>query len=317
MKLYKYFHQDIFDTFIEEPCLRITPSFCQNDPFEFGITNHDLLIYPELSEKINLHGIISLSTSGVIPSMWSYYSDNNKGFCVEFNVDQTNVLASLFYGLDHCDKNLYYAKEVTYRDKRSYNQPKIFSITEAQQNLETLYNHYYFIKHDSWISEKEYRLVLPFVSFNIIKVTKSFYEKDNFIKNLKINFSLDENFYVFDRDLIENITFSKWDEILKLWKYSFNKGHNILFLKKLDLLRRHKSPRNSFSKIHFGLNYDMQKFFNSIERYRKFEFFNSQCTRTTLNPGECPTYLKNLCKIELSLNTYEMIDKPINDKISS
>ena len=86
--------------FIDDPCLRVTPSYCQNDPFEFGYTEQDIdqlnaksgnrRLGSEHRDYAKLHGIVSLCSSKSDILMWTHYADKHKGAAVELLVDREN-----------------------------------------------------------------------------------------------------------------------------------------------------------------------------------------------------------------------------------
>lgn len=90
----------LFHQFLEDPCLRLTPSFCQNDPFEFGFTEKNISELGTLYNRKGLgkrlesfskfHGIISLSATCTNIPMWAHYANNHIGFAVELEIDGTN-----------------------------------------------------------------------------------------------------------------------------------------------------------------------------------------------------------------------------------
>lgn len=304
----------ILKSFLEEPCFRITPSFCQNDPFEFGITSKHLNSYPDFKSIINLHGIISLSKSCSIPSMWSHYGSNNSGFCVELEVDERLPFDSLFYHEHHGNHDIYFGDHVSYKDERTFQ-----TIDNSSLSFEDLYNHYYFTKHSSWSSEQEYRLIVPCTYIDFIKVSQELYESDNFISSLKMNFKLIGNYYTLDLTLPLNKcnlgTSSLFiNNLVKIWQYSFDKGANILFLKRIDLRRKSSKIPNPFKRIHLGLNFDLNKFFDEINLYMKSSFFKTYCSESRI--GEIPIYLNRFSKIKLSADNYEMYSEGINKRIN-
>ncbi len=132
-----------------------------NDPYEFkgfyvdeelsyksGLTKEQIF---RLNEYIKIKcGIVSFSARdvGFLP-MWAYYTNNNKGFCVEYEVfDASNIYPVLYIPFRI---NIAYMIRVLEEESTSshrYNVAKNY-ISE-----------YIYIKGDDWKHEKEYRIVM-------------------------------------------------------------------------------------------------------------------------------------------------------------
>ena len=185
--LYKYMPLSTLLKFMDDPCLRVTPSYCQNDPFEFGYSQNDIYklksvnsnedIGHALRDFSNLHGIISLSESKDEVLMWSHYSTNHTGVVVELLIDRSNP-QSLFINstdlhaeaFEHSD---FLFNSVNYSPERGY---KTFStITD----IDFVKKHYYFTKAEQWKYEQEHRFITPLTWINRIVFNDKGYELDS------------------------------------------------------------------------------------------------------------------------------------------
>jgi hypothetical protein len=218
--------------FLIDPCLRITPSSCQNDPFECSYTiddlkNHDV---ESLRSFSNLHGIISLSSTHESIAMWSHYTDNHKGFVVTIDVDM-DVPNELFYNSliskkhpEHAD---FLFDKVNYTTQRSY--PKNIVSLDGDQ----IKKHYYFTKSDEWEKEEEYRFIVPFNCVNRILLKKSFLNNNpNILLFFKDNiFELNESYWEVKEEYVF-IMVMQFYELKKLWGESSE--DNVIFLIRLN-----------------------------------------------------------------------------------
>lgn len=136
-----------------------------NDPYEYKgmLIDKEKFIkagYPiETIEKyqtifdINDYGVTCLSSNSVdyLP-MWAYYTNNHKGFCVEYEVIKKDFIHEVLYEPERikiASLIIEYIEAIRSRQKEKAScYAKIIS-----QNL--------FIKANSWEHEKEYRIVYP------------------------------------------------------------------------------------------------------------------------------------------------------------
>ncbi|MCP4490949.1 MAG: DUF2971 domain-containing protein [Gammaproteobacteria bacterium] len=161
---------------MNDPCLRVTPSHCLNDPFEFGYTESDIknmdsrysdaLLGSELEAYSKLHGIISLTTSNTNIQMWSHYSDSHQGAVIELFVDD-NAPESLFINNTGPDSPPFRYQDFLF-DKVKYRKTRKFSDDINDRNIEAIKKHYYFAKAKQWKKEKEYRFIIPLTWINKI-----------------------------------------------------------------------------------------------------------------------------------------------------
>jgi Protein of unknown function (DUF2971) len=90
--------------------------------------------------------VLSLSENSASVLMWSHYSENHSGFCIEYNLSR-DPLARLCYPVFYRKKLTDATRYLGKRDFRDFN------------NLFAMYT--CLIKSDEWAYEREWRLVLP------------------------------------------------------------------------------------------------------------------------------------------------------------
>lgn len=155
----------------------ISPIDALNDPYEFRTirVDEEKLIaahYPKdliqafkdmLYEDLLWLGVSSLSEDGnkSMP-MWAYYSNNQQGFCVEYEVDDPQCIYKVSYENERVSVALllaeYFSEFRKLQDKTGkqgeFNQhtvDQIIRILRGQLHM----------KHCSWSHEKEYRIIFP------------------------------------------------------------------------------------------------------------------------------------------------------------
>lgn len=143
-----------------------------NDPYEFMCMYVDenrlkkekcpdwlISIFKNLIENLKTCGVVSLSSNSYdcLP-MWAYYTNNYKGFCVEYDVIKPDALYKVDYEAERIPiagiiSKLYleFQKSKECGDNNS-EESKFYSTMVTQQ---------FFLKHKSWSHENEYRVVLP------------------------------------------------------------------------------------------------------------------------------------------------------------
>jgi hypothetical protein len=162
--------------FLNDPCLRVTPSNCQNDPFEFGFSSSDIEALNckseskelgiKLEEFAKLHGIISLTTSNDDILMWSHYAENHRGAVVEIYIDDEKP-QSLFINSTGPNSPPFNYQDFLF-DKVSYKSVRRFEQIESEANIDKIKHHYYFTKARQWKLEDEYRFITPMIWINRI-----------------------------------------------------------------------------------------------------------------------------------------------------
>ena len=145
-----------------------------NDPYEFcglyvdeeklkraDFTADVIGSYKEfIKDSFKKYAICSLSgnTFDALP-MWAYYTNNHKGFCVEYEVINPRYINKVSYEQQRIPiasvlSNIFhYTKQLEKHEKIDEEEMAIFSLA---------YFALYSIKHISWMHEDEYRLVIPF-----------------------------------------------------------------------------------------------------------------------------------------------------------
>ncbi|MBQ0109223.1 MAG: DUF2971 domain-containing protein [Clostridiales bacterium] len=144
-----------------------------NDPYEFKsmYLNETILKgkrYPQVfidyyknmldggSQKL-LVASFSGNSFDCIP-MWAYYANNHKGFCVEYDVENTNMIYPVQY-----EPNRIPIARIAVEHFMSFS--KIQSKTGKEVEDFKFYNeilkHQFLIKHSSWSHENEYRILCP------------------------------------------------------------------------------------------------------------------------------------------------------------
>lgn len=263
MKLYKYLSYDAAMAFLKDGTLRVSQNNSLNDPFEVLLTERDRFkireltkksikvndveyqTYDDISDFINMSGIISLSKNKESMPMWGNYAEDNKGILVEFEVDEDDPFSMFdFYQMNSPDA--YVCGNVKYSNDRNFNKSMYkFSSEEIFE----VSKHYFFTKHVSWENEKEFRFVLPFHNSNKIIALDNNFKAQNKLNSLQYKKTLKPGIndisYLFELTTLTPNNIYIWNEI---WR-NFN-SYNILFLMKIK-------PGN-ISRIYLGVNSNIE-----------------------------------------------------------
>lgn len=174
MIVYKYMSHKAAISFIENPMLRVTPSWTLNDPFECKLSNSTCVKLNSIdghTERslavenfMKLHGIVSLTETPDNLLMWSHYAEEHKGAVVEFVIDETDPFDLFMLGGYRRFSDAKFSK-VNYRKRRNYP----FSV--GTDSFESIRDHYYLTKSDEWIYEREQRFILPINELSHVKKT--------------------------------------------------------------------------------------------------------------------------------------------------
>lgn len=109
----------------------------------------------------NKIGIYSLSKRNDIESLWAYYSNGHKGFCIEYDAEKLIEYLSK-------DNNFYSFTNVVYKnDRYSPSIDEFINITSNQEGVKRIYLDYYSVKSKAWEKEEEVRFV-----FNTSRIYK-------------------------------------------------------------------------------------------------------------------------------------------------
>ena len=144
-----------------------------NDPYEFQCMyiDEERLIkcgYPQvfinffkelLGQEMHEFATVSLSNNTInnLP-MWAYYTNNYKGFCIEYDVIQPDAIHEISYESHRVPLAVIIAefydefKKMQERGEKTNNDVEFYA-TILQQQL--------FMKHISWSHENEYRIIYP------------------------------------------------------------------------------------------------------------------------------------------------------------
>lgn len=160
---------------LEEEKIWISNVTTLNDPYEFQSLYLDedklkSLRFPEdiianikriLHRNMKTIGISSLSQNSYdsLP-MWAYYTNNYAGYCVEYEVvDYRNVYRVCYeserIAIASILINYIDSVEETFKSGKEYTPEFIFYTTILMSQ--------FYIKHDSWSHEKEYRIIYPII----------------------------------------------------------------------------------------------------------------------------------------------------------
>lgn len=304
----------LFEQFLDNPCLRLTPSFCQNDPFEFGYTNEDISelnkIYNHKSlgqslEKFSKsHGIVSLSKTNSSIPMWTHYTNNHKGFVIELKIDVTEPEKLFVNG--HF-KHLKTSTPDYLFDKVRYKNIRGISSDIRDMDFEDIREHYYFTKAEDWFYEKEYRFILPFTWTNrIIFSQKGLQRAKKYLDGYKFDClnpecDKEENKkYEIDPCAIVTIIGRGDTELLeKVWLNS--KESDTIFLCKLDTDKYGYSSTEKLGNIYLGYNCNEER----VKKYLIQDIHSHYyyiVKDTVINVKNC----------DIDKNKYEMIFHEIN-----
>jgi len=110
-------------------------------------------------DKMKAIYLISSFTKNIVDNMpmWAHYSNNHKGFCVEYNV----LNPKLVYPISYEEERIGLASTITSVFDLTYKLYKgeINDKDEEFQFIMTLITHFGLIKHKSWQYEDEYRIL--------------------------------------------------------------------------------------------------------------------------------------------------------------
>lgn len=141
---------------------------CQNDPYEFkGMYLDREKLYslgfsPEAidgTEKmicsIPICCFVANSSSNM--PMWAHYSNNHRGYCVKYKVNNKHAVRSVLYEPNRIPIATIFAAFITAAKNLDEGTGK----DEDVWFYKTILQEMLFIKHKSWSAEKEYRIVYP------------------------------------------------------------------------------------------------------------------------------------------------------------
>lgn len=151
----------------------VAPITCLNDPYEFscmyidkkrlldaGYSDSDVDSFNRLfTSLVNRWDVLSLSNADIdcLP-MWAYYTNNYKGFCIEYEVENPSAIFPISYEPNRVPvarliiESLRTFKEMFDKGDKSSPDAEFYASVMRYQM---------FMKHESWKHEKEYRIIYP------------------------------------------------------------------------------------------------------------------------------------------------------------
>lgn len=150
---------------LEEKQIYFSPVKRLNDPLEFDFMFLDkkLILKHEYSEKqfIQLKkeldnvgsnlSVTSFTTNNFENlAMWAYYSNNHKGYCVEYEVFDAKKIYKVYYEDSRIPISSIFLNLKKYVSEYSEKGKKYFDI----------FKHQFLVKHISWKHENEYRILV-------------------------------------------------------------------------------------------------------------------------------------------------------------
>ena len=318
---YKYMPYSTLLKFLNDPCLRVTPSHCQNDPFEFGFSSSNLgelnnesgsiELGTKLEEFAKLHGIISLTTSYENILMWSSYADSHRGAVIEVLIDDKKP-HSLF--INSTGPNLPPFKYQDFMfDKVSYKSIRGFKKVDNETDLFEMRRHYYFTKSDQWKFEEEYRFISPMIWIN-----KILFNEDGFNKARKILGSYSsyvrclnaegagEKIYELSSGGLVMLQYENIELISKLWNQS-NINETMFFIRLNSGIPG--SNDCHIGRVFLGCQANHDDFISELKNHHDelsimSKYFNS------INGELCDVF-----KGEIDKDKYKLLFKPVVDNI--
>lgn len=150
-----------------------------NDPFDCGCAfydfenrnnsdRHNKIVEKNMALLPSQISICSFSGCGVqsMP-MWAHYSNNHKGFCVEYEkgAEQNELLRSFVYPVQYSDSRFDISdimdEQIKLSNNRVLDPNGHLRAGYESQPLAVVMMMLYNIKHTSWSYEQEYRLSVP------------------------------------------------------------------------------------------------------------------------------------------------------------
>ncbi len=144
----------------------------QNDPYEFkgiyidkaklcelGVASQSIDVANDLFLKSIVLTAFTANMSNNLP-MWAHYSNNHKGYCVKYKVGNKHTIRNVIYeskriSMSNTFFNFLQKTDygVKFRNNKYLEEAQIFS---------SILQDMFFMKHDSWEYEHEFRALYPF-----------------------------------------------------------------------------------------------------------------------------------------------------------
>lgn len=140
-----------------------------NDPYEYkgmildrqkmresGYTDYIIDSYEKLFD-FNAYGITCLSANDIdyLP-MWAYYTNNHKGFCIEYEVIKKDCIHEVLYEPERIK-----VASLIFQCRDAIKKAITLGQKKQAEFYSALFLQNLFIKAKSWEHEKEYRIVCP------------------------------------------------------------------------------------------------------------------------------------------------------------
>ena len=310
---------DVLLKFLDDPCLRVTPSFCQNDPFEFGYSEKDIekldlisrdkRLGRDLKDFSDWHGIVSLASNNSNIMMWSHYANNHTGAVVELIIDEDRP-QSLFvnsavggnYKPSHSDFSF---GKVDYNHERGCNDIESFG------DIESIKKHYYFTKAEQWKLEGEYRFITPFNWINrvllnhngFMKARRILKENSDGITCLNKGDPEGHRVYELSSSYVFTLSGLNPGLLLELWKAS--NANEIMFLIRLNSGFSGHST-GGIGKIFLGCQSNDDAFISELNNGQGLH-----CNYYNLSNGN----LRNVFKGDIDKNKYKLIFEEVGNSV--
>lgn len=156
---------------LENNMLWLSPIDYLNDPYEFkGLYIDEIKLkeagYPDkvisaYKEFLSMQafGLVCLSGNGIdyLP-MWAYYTNNHRGFCVEYEVVRKGAIHEVIYE----PKRIPIASIlIQLKDALKTSRAHGKSAPPEARKIATMLQQNLYIKNKTWKHEQEYRIALP------------------------------------------------------------------------------------------------------------------------------------------------------------
>lgn len=117
----------------------------------------DIIDYYQTLFDFSAYGITCLSSNNIdyLP-MWAYYTNNHKGFCVEYEVIKKDCIHEVLYEPERIK-----VASLIFQSREAIKKAIISGQREQADFYSTIFLQNLFIKAKSWEHEKEYRIVYP------------------------------------------------------------------------------------------------------------------------------------------------------------
>ncbi len=157
--------------------LRFARAEDMNDPYEFqgmyidkevflknGHSEDDIASYNEILRQQKCQwALTSLSgnTFDCLP-MWAYYTNEYQGYCVEYDVLKPDAIFKIWY--EPIRIPIAFLIATLFHDYYTFKGTPLSEPTDDMKFHLELLKQQFFLKHDSWRHENEYRIIYPIVS---------------------------------------------------------------------------------------------------------------------------------------------------------